>query len=84
MSAWSIIGWSSFLSAHRSRPVSRAGVHTQSSKLDLRGLASQLLHVAGRCAVDGDLLRLHRLGYFPEQLNLQQAIIECLGALTWT
>src|SRR5450631_3146547 len=34
------------------------------------------MDVAGRCAVDGDPPRLHRLRDFPEQLDLQQAVLE--------
>src|ERR1700688_3784452 len=48
----------------------------KSSSRDLRGLAFELMHVAGWCAVDGNSPRLHRLGDFPEQLDLQKAIIK--------
>jgi hypothetical protein len=43
---------------------------------NLRGLTFELMHVVGRRAVDGNLPRLHRLGDFPEQLDLQQAVLE--------
>ena len=47
----------------------------------LRGFAFELMHVAGRSAIDGNSPRLHRLGDFPEQLDFQQAVLE-RGALT--
>src|ERR1700693_3222653 len=77
LSAWSIIGWSSFLSVTADQPVRFSGREcTSLPSRDLRGLAFELMHVAGRCAVDGNPPRFHRLGDFPEQLDLQQAVLE--------
>src|SRR6476659_3937351 len=77
LSAWSIIGWSSFLSVTADQPARFSGREcTSLPSRELRGLAFELMHVAGRCAVDGNSPRLHRLGNFPEQLDLQQAVLE--------
>src|SRR6476659_2544719 len=77
LSAWSIIGWSSFLSVTADQPARFSGREcTSLPSRELRGLAFELMHVAGRCAVDGNSPRLHRLGNFPEQLDLQQDVLE--------
>src|SRR4029077_4420410 len=77
LSAWSIIGWSSFFSVTADQPARFSGREcTSLPSRDLRCLAFELIHVAGRCAVDGNSPRLHRLGNFPEQLDLQQAVLE--------
>ena len=46
------------------------------SKLNLHGFAFELMHVAGGCAIDGDLPWLHGLGNFPDQLDLEQAVVK--------
>src|SRR6202051_2600276 len=77
LSAWSLIGWSSFLSVTADQPARFSGREcTSLPSRDLRGLAFELMHVAGRCAADGNSPRLHRLRDFPEQLDLQQAMLE--------
>ena len=39
-------------------------------------ISIDLMNVAGRCAVNGDAPRLHGLGNFPQQFDLQQAVVE--------
>ena len=39
-------------------------------------LGFELMQVVRRCAVDGDLPRLHGLGDLPDQFDLEQAIVE--------
>ena len=43
----------------------------------LRGFAFELMHVAGRRAIDGNSPWLHRLGDFPDKFDSQQTILEC-------
>src|ERR1700730_2585161 len=78
LSAWSIIGWSSFPSVTADAPARFPGRGMRRlPRGDLRcNLAFELMHAAGRCAVNGDPPRLHRLGDLPEQLDLEQAILE--------
>ena len=57
-------------------PPSSPGGNDNNSTLNLRRFAFELMHVAGRRAIDGDLPRLHGLGDFPEHLDLEQAVVE--------
>ena len=43
----------------------------------LRGFAFELMHVAGRRAIDGNSPWLHRLGDFPDKFDSQETILEC-------
>jgi hypothetical protein len=76
--------WVILLSVTADQPAQETGREfTNLSSRDLRGLAFELMHVAGRCAVNGNSPRLHRTG-ISRNNSIFSRPFSNTALLTWT